>query len=121
VDAAELRWPETPDTAAKWLLKAWDDAEKVGESAQDQRLKELYTRSEKAALQARILRLANKYDPKMAEKFKLSIRSLVHFLAQAQGAHVGPHFFYVCQTLGFRARLAGVCPAQCVLSIGRPD
>lgn len=68
VDAAELRWPETPDAALKWLLKAWDDSEKVGESAQDQRLKELYTRSEKAALQARILGLANKYDPKMAER-----------------------------------------------------
>lgn len=68
-DAAELRWPETPGMAAKWLLKAWDDAAKVGESTQDQRLKELATRSDKADLQARVLRVANKYDPKMAEKF----------------------------------------------------
>ena len=34
VDAAELRWPETPGEAAKWLLKAWDDAEKVADSTQ---------------------------------------------------------------------------------------
>src|SRR5678815_1293468 len=60
VDAAELRWPETPDEAAKWLLKAWNDAEKVAESVQDQRLKELYTRSEKTDLQARVLQVANK-------------------------------------------------------------
>jgi tetratricopeptide (TPR) repeat protein len=69
VDAAELRWPETPGEAAKWLLKAWNDAEKVAESVQDQRLKELFTRSEKTDLQARVLRVASKYDPKMAEKF----------------------------------------------------
>ena len=65
----ELRWPETPDEAAKWLLKAWNDAEKVAESVQDQRLKELSTRFEKTDLQARVLRVTNKYDPKMAEKF----------------------------------------------------
>jgi hypothetical protein len=49
----ELRWPETPDEAAKWLLKGWNDAEKVAESVHDQRLKELSTRSEKTDLQAR--------------------------------------------------------------------
>lgn len=65
----ELRWPETPYEAANWLLKAWNDAEKVAESVQDQRLKELSTRSEKTDLQARVLRVTNKYDPKMAEKF----------------------------------------------------
>jgi hypothetical protein len=69
VDAADLRWPETPGKAAKWLLKAWDDAEQIAESAQDQRMKELSTRSEKTDLQARVLRVANKYDPKMADEF----------------------------------------------------
>jgi exonuclease VII large subunit len=69
VDAADLRWPETPSQAAKWLLKAWDEAGKIADSAQDERLRELSTRSEKTDLQARVLRVANKYDRKLAEKF----------------------------------------------------
>ena len=69
VDAADLRWPDAPSQAAKWLLKAWDDAGKIADSAQDQRLRELSTRSEKTDLQARVLRVANKYDRKLADKF----------------------------------------------------
>lgn len=68
-DASDLLWPEMPKSAAKWLTRSWALTTEIPASAQNERLKELFTRSEKTELQARVLRIANKYDPKLAERF----------------------------------------------------
>src|SRR5947209_2103919 len=48
-------------------------------------------------------------------------RAFLHLLPQAQGAHVRPNFLHVDQTLGLRAGLPGVAPAERVLAVSRPD
>jgi hypothetical protein len=68
-DAADLLWDETPGQGAKWLAKAWALIDQVTEPTKNERLKEFFNPSERAALQTIVLNVAGKHDAQLAEKF----------------------------------------------------
>jgi hypothetical protein len=47
--------------------------------------------------------------------------AFLHVQAQAQRAHIGPHFFDVVEALFLHPGLACVVPAERILAIGKPD
>lgn len=67
--AADLLWSESPSRSAKWLTRAWELIETVGETGQDDGLREFVRTSPKSSLQSTVLRVAHTHDPKLADKF----------------------------------------------------
>jgi hypothetical protein len=51
----------------------------------------------------------------------VSKSSFLHFLSQAERAHISPDFLDIRQTFRFAAALAGVTPTQGVFAVNRPD
>ncbi len=68
-DAADLLWDENANQSAKWLTKAWNLIDEVPETPKDPKMSEFFTRSDKSALQATVLKVAYKRDTPLAEKF----------------------------------------------------
>lgn len=68
-DASDLLWEENATQSAKWLTKAWSMIDQVSESPKDEKMREFFNRSNKSDLQAKVLKIAQKRDAQLAEKF----------------------------------------------------
>lgn len=68
-DAADLLWEENANQSAKWLTKAWNMIDQVSESPKDEKMRGFFNRSDKSDLQATVLKVAQKRDAQLAEKF----------------------------------------------------
>jgi hypothetical protein len=67
-DAADLLWGETPNQAARWLVKAWALTDQVAEPGKNETLKEFFNPSVRAELRTALLSVARKHDAQLAEK-----------------------------------------------------
>lgn len=68
-DTADLLWNENPVKAAKWLTNAWNMIDEVADAPKNDNLRQFFSRSDKSDLQTHILRIAQKHEELLAEKF----------------------------------------------------
>jgi hypothetical protein len=72
-EAADLSWEQSPASARKWLVKAWELIDSISEEPQTDGLKEFVTRSVKTDLRSVVLRVAHARDSKLADTFIQSL------------------------------------------------
>ncbi len=68
-DAADLNWSDDPTQSGKWLRKAWEIVDQVSDTPRDKNLRAFFTDSTQNQLRTTVLRIARKYDPKLADEF----------------------------------------------------
>ena len=68
-NAADMLWDANPNRAAKWLSRAWELIDQIGEGEQNPAYKEFRRESDKAQYQSLVLRVAHSHDAKLADKF----------------------------------------------------
>jgi hypothetical protein len=67
-EAADLLWDDTPN-ARGWLIKAWELIGQVDERENGGDLRQIWRGSQRSYLRTRILTVARKRDPQLAERF----------------------------------------------------
>src|SRR5215467_6984721 len=67
-NAADLLWDRNPARSSKWLNKAWNLVDQIGEGEPKLALNEFVRRSDKAELKSLVLKVAHNHDPKLADK-----------------------------------------------------
>jgi hypothetical protein len=68
-DAADLLWDINSAQSAKWLNRAWKMIDEIADTPKNENLREFFTRSDKSDLQTSVLRVAQKHDAALAERF----------------------------------------------------
>lgn len=68
-DAADVLWVDDPAQSVKWIRKAWDMTSQVSSEPKDEKLRAYFTESIQAQLRTKVLSVARKHDPKLADQF----------------------------------------------------
>lgn len=71
-EASDLLWDETAKPRG-WLIKAWDLIEEVNDHENSGRLRQIWRGSRQSSLRTRILTIARRRDPQLAERFLKSL------------------------------------------------